>query len=64
MKKQQTGIKSSNKRWKELRDILYKGAVQILGFKSHIRIKKTFDKFQMKPTKIGGKKNVLVRNYS
>ena len=40
MKTQETGIKSSNERWKELKDILYKGAVKSLGFKSHNRIKK------------------------
>ena len=40
MKTQQTGIKSSNERWKEIIDILYKGAVQSLGFKTHNRIKK------------------------
>ena len=42
MKTQQTGIKSSNERWKELKDILYKGAVESLGFKSHNRIKKSW----------------------
>ena len=40
MKTQETGLKSSNERWKELKDILYKGAVESLGFKSHNRIRK------------------------
>ena len=30
MKTQETGIKSSNERWKDLKDILYKGAVESL----------------------------------
>ena len=40
MKTQETELKSSNERWKELKDILYKGAVESLGFKSHNRIRK------------------------
>ena len=40
MKTQEAGIKISNKRWKEFKDILYKGAVVSLGFKSHDRIRK------------------------
>ena len=35
MKTQDTGIKSSNERWKDLKDILDKGVVESLGFKSH-----------------------------
>ena len=35
MKTQETEIKNSNERWKELKDILYKWAVESLGFKSH-----------------------------
>ena len=40
MKTQATGTKSSNERWKELKVILYKGAVESLGSKSHNRIRK------------------------
>ena len=32
--------KSLNKRWKDFKEILYKGAVRCLGFKSHDRITK------------------------
>ena len=31
MKTQETGIKSSNERWEELKDILYKETVESLG---------------------------------
>ena len=40
MKMQETLINSSNERWKEFKDILYKGAVESLGFKIHNRMRK------------------------
>ena len=39
MKTQETGIMSSNEKWKELKDIMYKEAVESLGFKNHNRIR-------------------------
>ena len=40
MKTQETGIKSLNARWKELKEILYKRELENLRFKSHNRIRK------------------------
>ena len=47
MKTQESGINSSNERWKELKDTMLKGSVESLGFKSHNKTRKPWKTEEM-----------------